>query len=479
MKIAQLLKSLHPDEYKDFEKFLQSPFFKVSDQYLKFFRYLCKHHPSFELEKAALQAAYQRCYGRDSFTESKLYNLLSGMSKQVEDYLVVHMVIPSEGKEGQLYNQLLVSSLGNRNMGAYYRKEALQLIADTSNRVEKDADDYLMLHQLHQEVYFNPDTPKFTEDPPHLKLSADYLDLYYCIAKLRTATEMKARERLLNVRYEQPLLEAVLERSAAPELLETHPVLAIYHLLVNLHSSMDEPGFIALMTVFIEKRPLLPRFDQLMLLKHLINSGISLVTRDIVIEPELLTLYKLALEVDMLTDNNRITHPTFINIANLGSYCGDFDWTNAFIAQFSPMLEEKIRQAAIDLAFAGVYHNQGMLDEAQSRLTPAIYTIQFFDIMARSLLLRIVFDRYILYGKDCEFLSAQVKSFEKYIQFKNLTPEKKKIYLNWVRFVRKMLIVKNEMVDVPESNKASLRKKLAQLQPMISRKWLKEKIEAL
>ena len=66
MKLSSLLQALHPDEYKDFEKFLQSPFFKASEQYLKYFKCLCKYYPGFELEKADLQAAYKRCFGPDS-----------------------------------------------------------------------------------------------------------------------------------------------------------------------------------------------------------------------------------------------------------------------------------------------------------------------------------------------------------------------------------------------------------------------------
>ncbi|MDP1818019.1 MAG: hypothetical protein Q8K92_26440 [Leadbetterella sp.] len=480
MKLLTLLKSLQPDEHKEFEKFLQSPFFKASDQYLKFFQYLSKRYPGFELDKEALQLAYRRCFGPDSLTDSKLYNLLSGLSKQVEKFIVASMVFHSGNQGPSLYDQLLAKSLGMRNMGAYFRAESQRLIEETVDRPVKEIEHYLALHQLHEQVYYNPDTPKFSEHPPHLQQAVDLIDLYYCITKLRLSTEMKARERILKVRYEMPMLDAVLARTAAPELLDAHPLLAVYHSLAMLYlNGVEEQGFRDLMQIFNSKIPYLPKTDRTFLLRHLINCGISLNTRDVAVEPELLSLYKLAIDSEILLEGNRITDSSFINIVNLASICKEFDWAKAFIDQFSPCLEENKRQPSIDLAMAGLYYSEGKLDEAQQCLGSAIFQIPSFELLARALLLKIVFDRYLNFGKDYEFLIAQLKAFERYIQIKQITIEKKDACLNWTRFLRKLALVKFEMVVVPMPQKELLRKKLRQAQPIISKKWLELKIDML
>jgi len=481
MKLASLLKSLQPNEYKDFEKFLQSPFFKASAQYLKFFKFLCKHHPSFELEKAEVESAYRRCFGPTAWSESKLYNLLSGMSKQIEQFLVVRLVFTSNTKnQNLLYNQLLVKSLGMRNMGAYFRAEAHRLIEHTETRSSKEIEDYFVISQLHHQVYFNPDTPKFQEHPPHLQLAAAQLDLYYCLAKLRYAAEMKARARILNVQYQIPLLDAVLARTADPEIIDSNPLLAVYHHLVCLYlKGVDESSFKALMELFFNKFPLLSKLDQRLLLRHLINCGIMLMARDCAVEADLLTLYKQAIAADMLLDGQRITHLSFINIANLASLCHEFEWGKGFISQFAHHLEDSKRQAAIDLAEAGLYYNQGMLDKAQTCLTPDIFPIASFDIMGRALLIKIAFDRFLKFGKDYEFLSAQLIAFERYMQAKPLTIEKKNAQLNWIKFVRKMAATKFEKVRITEPQKHAFREKLQQSQPIVSKKWLMERIDAL
>ncbi len=481
MKLLILLKSLQPEEQKDFEKFLQSPFFKASEQYLKFFRHLCKQHPLFDLGKAELQAAYRHCFGPQSLTESKLHNLSSGLSRQLEQYLVVRMVIaPDDGNDLLIHNQLLVKSLGMRNLGTYFRIEAQELIEETADRPVKGSDDYLALHQIQHQIYYNPDTPKYTEHPPHLQLSSGHLDLYYCTSKLRYAAEMKARERILDVRYEMPLLEAVLAHTASPDLQNAHPLLAVYHRLVNLYlQGVDEPGFRDLMQVYTDKHHFLPRVDRTLLLRHLINCGISLNTRNVPIEPELLSLYKLAIETDTLLDGKRLTDSSFINVVHLAGLRKEYDWAKAFIARFSPYLEESKRQPSIDLAMASLYYVEGKLDEAQERLNYNIFHIPNFEIHGRMLLIKIVFDRYLINGTDYDFLTAQLKAFERYGQLKQMTAEKKDAYINWVRYLRKLAVVKFEMVEVTASKKAALRKKLEHLQPLASKKWLEEKIDAL
>ncbi len=480
MKLLILLESLQPEEHKEFEKFLLSPFFKASRQYLKFFKCLCIRHPSFELKKADLEAVYKRCFGPNSLTDTKLQNLAYGLSKQIERFLVVRMLLDTAGKEHDLYDQLLVKSLGLRNQGGYFRKAAQQLMVETQARRIPEIDHHLAQSQLHHQVYFNPDTPKYVEDPPHLQLAVEHLDLYYCLTKLRDAAEMKARERMLKVKYKLPLLDAVLIHTSDPALQKKNPLLAIYHHLVNLYlEGIQEAGFRALRTDFTEKFLELPRSDQQLLLHHLINSGISLVNRDCGVEAELLALYKLAIQAEMLLDGNRITYSSFVNIANLANLCKEFEWSAAFIVQFSPYLEEGKRQPTVELATAGLFYMQGMLDKAQICLKPEIFQISNFDILGRALLIKIVFDRYLFYGKDYEFLGIQLTAFDRFIQAKSLTTEKKEAHLNWIRFMRKLATVKFEKVAVLESQKVALHKKLQKLQPLVSKKWLEERINSL
>ncbi len=482
MKLISLLKSLQPEEFKEFEKFLQSPFFKVSDQYLTFFKCLCKRDPSFNFKKTDLEVAYRDCFGPKSLNKpSKLYNLMSGLSKQLEQFIVVRMVLNPEGqKQERQFQQLLVTSLGIRNGGAYFRTKAQQLIDDTVAKSVLEIDDYLAIQQVHYEIYYNPDTSKLPEHTPHLQLAAQHLDLYYCMAKLRYIAELKTRERIYGIPPDLSLLDAVMEHSISTGLTDAHPLLNIYHHLVNLYvKGIEEEGFRAFMVVFNDIFHLLNRVDQGEVLRHLINCGIYLVNRNCPVRVELLSLYKLAIKANLLLNGGRITHFSFNNIVNLASSQKEFAWVASFIDQFGPFLEESKSQATIDMAKASLYYSQGQLDRAQTCLSAEIFQTVGLDFMGRELLIKIAFDRYILLSKDYDFLIAQLNSYERYIPLQPVSLEKRKAELNWVKFVRKMAVLKFDLVEVPEPKKALLRKKLKPLQPVVLKAWLEDKIEVL
>ena len=483
MKLHALLCSLHPDEYRAFEKFLQSPYFKESEQYLRFFQYLVKRHPGFDLDGTGMREACSRSLKVKTLTDPQWHNLTSGFSKQIEMFLVAQLVlgpVPTDCLP-DWYGQLLVQALGRRNTNTHFRQQAEAQIKKNKNSDCILADQYLHIHQLHHQIYYNPDTPKTEAYALSLHESISSLDLYYCISKLRDAAELKARELILNVQYEVPLLlDTIMQYCATSDAARENPLLMLYFRLNLLYQhGVEEAGFRQIKDVFDSLSPALTSVDHNLILRHLINCGISLLARHSTVEAELLSLYKKAIASGVLLVGNRITHSSFINIANLASLCHDFIWALEFIGDFSKYLEKSKRKPAIELAKAGVLYNQKALDAAQECLTQEVFAVQGFDILGRGLLIKIVFDRYLLHDKDYEFLQSLLNAYEKYIPGRAITAEKKKAQINWIKMVRKMSKMRFDMVTVRENQKVALQKKLQDLKPVVHKKWLEERVEML
>lgn len=480
MKLPILLQTLLPEEHKEFEKFLQSPYFKASPQYLKFFRFLRKNHPSFKLDKAELQAAYRSCFGKQSLTESKFYNLLSGLGKQVEQFLVVHTFLEDREDSDLRFDAHLIRILGQRNMGAYFRAEAQDFMDSVMRLSVHKSDHFLFLYQLNKLVYFNPDTPKLSEQNPYLNTAAEQLDLYYCICKLRLVAETMARERILKTRQEIPFLAETMAFAANPERLASQPLLAAYYALVNLFMQADSVAhFRDTVHLFVERHHLMALMDQLILSRHLINYGIYLNTR-IELEQELFSLYRFVIEQEILLDGSRLTDSSFINIVNLAISFREFDWVKAFIEKYAPYLDDSKRQVALSLAQANLFYHKGQLDEAQNLLnTAAISPTPTYDTLIRLLLLKIAFDRYVVHHQDYDFLISYMRSLERLFQAKPWAEEKITAHINCIRFVRKLTSEKFEAVKVSEARKTILLQNLKDLHPIVNRKWLEERIELL
>ena len=478
MKLLNLLKMLEKDELKDFEKFLQSPFFKASEQYLKFYQYLLRHHPAFDMDGKAMEGAYHRCFGEAATSSSKLYNLLSGLARQVESFLSVRALLSPQRAGWK--DLLLLQSLRQRDTGTYFKARVQATLEELSALPTKRSEDFLLLQLLHQELYFHPGTVKHREHPPSLKLALDHLDLYFCISKLRYAAEMKARERILGTPYELPMLPSVMEKTASPALIESQPLAAVYRQLVKLY--LDGPGeaaFSEMKQLFVVNHGRLPKEDQRYLLRHLINYGADLNAQGSNVFKDLFLLYQFAIANDMLLEDNAITGITFLNIVTIATACGEYGWAGRFILDFAPYLEQSQRLATVNFAKAHLLYNQGNLDEAQLCLTPEIFTMPPFDITARGLMLKILLDRYLYDGRDFEYLKSFMQAFEKYVLSKKLGQGKKEAQLNFVKFVRRLANIKFEKVTITPAQKLALYEKLEQRKPIVSKSWLSKKIEEM
>jgi hypothetical protein len=313
-----------------------------------------------------------------------------------------------------------------------------------------------------------------------LHLAAEYLDLYYYTTKLHYASEIKAREWVYGLQYELPLLEGVLARCTSPEILSAHPLLKIYCPLIQVYlNGVEEQAFRGLLDVFTRNQHQLKETDQITLLPHLIRFGNLLLKENIPVEPALLALYKLAIEGNGLLIDNRITSTSFMNIFSLACKCGESDWARAFIEEYANYLSADLKEPTLAMANALLFYNDGMLDEAQDCLKPIVFQAVQFEISSRNLLIRIAFDRYILQGKDYEFLQSQITAFEKFVRSRSFSPGYKAPDLNWVKLIRKMATLKFEVVMVTTADKEHLRRQLNGLKLLSIQEWLEKRIDAL
>ncbi|MCC6725461.1 MAG: hypothetical protein IT258_13215 [Saprospiraceae bacterium] len=306
----------------------------------------------------------------------------------------------------------------------------------------------------------------------------EHLDLFYATSKLRYAAEMLARERLFSEKHEIPMLDALLHFTDEPSLVEKHPLPALYHKLVRLYLvGVNEDGFRALQALFMQLHGVLPQNDQAIILAHLINCGIALGRTDVEVNAELLSLYKLAIETESVLDNGRITYTAYSNIVLLAVACGELGWAAGFMARFSAFLADSVREPTEQFCRAHIHHASGELNKAQDCLGQAVFTTPAFDVIARSLLMKILFERYAVEGKDYEFLLGHLNAFEKYIEAKQLSEERRRAYLNAIRFVRKMVGIKSKHVNVTAKEREQLQGRLTETSPITMRDWLRQQID--
>lgn len=88
LKVFELLRLVRKDEWKDFEKFVSSPYFNKGRNYLPLLRVLKDHHPEFDSERLTKEFLYCAVYPGRKFNQAVINTVLSGLSRLCEEFLL-------------------------------------------------------------------------------------------------------------------------------------------------------------------------------------------------------------------------------------------------------------------------------------------------------------------------------------------------------------------------------------------------------
>ncbi|MCC7467244.1 MAG: hypothetical protein IT261_13280 [Saprospiraceae bacterium] len=482
MKLLQLLRILTPADHKNLERFLQSPYFKPSDRFLPFYRQLKKKYPDFDSEKEGLIKVYQTCFGKESYSDSKLYNLMSDMARQLERFLTVEAALgPENLPPTDLEEHLLITSLGRRNAGAYFRDEAEAFIQKLESKKAKGPEEWYFLQSTQEHVSFNADTPVNAKYGQYFSNAVHNLLLYTYTSYLRYAAEWKSRGLWIGRQETLPHLDFFLSVTGSQEILEKSPLLEIYRTIVlTFKETNSQPDFELLVRLFEQIQDIVPIDDRKTIIRHILNYGIRLMSKEMAIEADLFEIYRKAEALDILLDQGRMSLPSFINVVQLGSKLKDFSYVEGFISRGAVHLDEEWRKHAVQFAQSIIRYHQGELDAAQDFLTPEVFRIPRLELLPRFLLVRIAFDRFLFHGDDDTFLLAQLDALGQFVKNrKELSEHKIQGALQLIKMIRAVAKEKGKHKRVPEKERSALLKKAQATTPLVDRIWLIERIEKL
>lgn len=84
-----ILRAFNPQEIKEFEKFIQSPYFNKNKTLTLLFQLLKKEYPEFTGAGVERERLFFKLYQSREFDESKLQYAFSDLSKLLEKYIML------------------------------------------------------------------------------------------------------------------------------------------------------------------------------------------------------------------------------------------------------------------------------------------------------------------------------------------------------------------------------------------------------
>ena len=182
---------------------------------------------------------------------------------------------------------------------------------------------------------------------------------------------------------------------------------------------------------------------------------------------EFIEVYKEILQKDILP-NDELNPWNFKNAIQIALRLGEYEWVEKFISIYSIKLPSEFRENAVSYNLAQVYFYKKEYNKVISTLQFVEYEDVTYNLGSKSMLIAIYYEK-----DEFEALNSLLESFKTYLnRHKDLAEQRKTLYMNLIKFVRKLTKI------MPGDKKAieTLKEEIKEAKGIASEKWLLEKL---
>jgi hypothetical protein len=449
-------------ELRDFEKFVESPFFNQKQAATALFRYLhtCKETGTVPQSEAAHAASYPD----DAYNDQRLRLLNSDLLELLEQYWL-HKKRISAKEEGQV---LLAGIYRQRKLDKHCRIA----LREAQKAIEKQPwrhDDYFDTRtQLEIEQYrFAASTKRY--EAFNLQAISDLLDNAYIVRKLRHVCFAISHQTVFKTEYQFGMLEAVFQYAAQyPQLMQQPAVALYYHACKFLSEDHGIPHFEQFSALLSEHAGLFPDDEVRALYLLAINFGVKKSNENgagwlrATFE-----LYRAALYRDILFENGILSRFAYNNMTGIAIRLYETDWAADFVARYKPFLERRYREATFSLNSARIAYLRRDFGAALQFLQQADYKDLISGMTAKILQLKIYYET-----GETDLLESHLDTIQNYLRRQGAAGYHRDNYQRIVRYTRAVL-------RCPDTTALlSIRSQIEQESMLTERDWLLEIIDA-
>lgn len=451
--LLHLIEKLDKRALREARKWLISPAHNRRADVVALFDFITR-----ELAKApdCLQkpAAFAACYPGEAYDDARMNHLMSWLAAALRDYLAWHEW-QSDAVQVHLAGCRALRRLG---LDEEFEKEWAQAQAALDAQPHRDEQYHYQGHLLQRERHEHASLQRRAGGLPLAEM-ARHADTAY---------------RLNRLRYEcsAQVANAVSRAEPAPEQEPLPDTVRMYeNLLEALRQPEQETAFFTAKQLLEENWQRFrgnERRDLYLLALNFcirkINNGQRAFMRDA------FDLYRSGLENRALFEYDHLSRFTYKNAVTAGLNLHEYDWVRRFIEAYREHLHPRERHSAYCYNLAVWYFWQPDYDQAMTLLHETNFTDPLTNLDARSILLRIYYER----GYR-EALESHLDSFRIYLKRQKNIGYQRDNYLNLIRFTKKLL--RTGAGDTAE--KAALRQEIGQVAALAERAWLLERLESL
>ena len=180
-KLIKLLKSLSEAEFKGLQVFVQSPAYNTNTNVLRLYRALKKYFPDFESPKLEKEKIFKKLFPNQAFSDVKLRQLRSKLSKIIEEYLIYLEFQKDEFRK----KKLLTEIYGKRNLYVEFKRGTENLLWELEKQPYRDAEYFYDRYLLQRDFFLFGLPPKEGRSGFYLNNAIKALTEFNSIEQLR------------------------------------------------------------------------------------------------------------------------------------------------------------------------------------------------------------------------------------------------------------------------------------------------------
>lgn len=480
IKLINLLKSLSPDELKQFEKFVDSSFHNKGRDLTQFLKTLKPFYPEFDQKNLSNEQLFRKLFSGKVFDEDRSGNLIRTLTSHLFRLCKEFLVQIELENQNTTKQYLLLNQLRKRRLYKEFDKE-FDNRHNQGQEISKGSVGYFvnefLLSAVKRDCSLNRDdfenSVEYTIRASENILTAALISCFKFEDEknLATAYNIIPRSNML-----QPLLDHLDSEKLLPALKENSPAyfpyVEIFHSIYMMNKFRDNTSYYFSLKELLKKHSdIFERAENYVLWNILLTyCGINRLD-----SKEVFGIHKHILEngIYKLSDNEDFHIVLFRNIVLNASATGEYKWLEQFIEEYTDDLHDNHRENMKAYSMAYLHFAKAEFENALEYILKIKYNLFLFKLDLKILQLKIYYE--LGYFEEALSLVATTLSYLKSTD--ELAPFIKQSIGEYVKCLREMIRIRtNPKTDNDDLSALRLRAQKI-FYPNLS-VWIIEKIDA-
>lgn len=477
-KLIVFLKSFSIQELNEFEKFLNSPFFKQTRDTIPLFKILKKYHPDFSSDKFTETEVFNELYPSLNYSDKKpndnFRKLSSVLMKSIEEFIYFYDI----KNDNLLKNRTIMKRLLQSQLTKYYEQYMQASVSELQKNESDTAQDFLenfYLEKLNTRYYSN--IVDFKNLFIQSEKSVENISIYFLIDLFRTAKSNFLAGFNRNFKSGNNTVDRLLET------LDMEKILKIFentpkfvHLYFNYYTYkclIDKNGndlYAKVKKLFFEKKSDLTRYEKCLFYSDLLN--VALFKNDTGLtefRKEVFPIMKSCIEdrAYKISDTDVMQIDFYRNVILFANLNKEFDWMKDFINDYSHELKAEYRDNMKLYSLALLNYGTGDFETSLEYISRVKYDLEHLKVDVKILMLKIYHNLNLR-----EQANSLIDTFKHFIKnSKSMPPVLKEGYNNFLNYY---LLISKLKPDNIKNEKEIIRSQINKEKYVNLKSWLNE-----